>query len=118
MASNMGFMRKFFTHLQQHIFNSTFDPEFSFAEFVDGAKMAYTVIRQLSSNVKDPAKLEILKDMVSPSLLEVLSRLLPISCFYVIVTPGTVVAKWAEIYRTGFEGKCGGLLGVGSQSGG
>ncbi len=61
-----AFQRRFFTH--------SLDPSFSFDEFVEGAKMAYTVIRQISSNIKDPSKLDMLGEMVDPDLLQVISR--------------------------------------------
>jgi hypothetical protein len=60
------FQRNFFTH--------SLDPLFSFDEFIEGAKMAYTVIRQISSNVKDPSKLDLLDGMVDRKLLQVILR--------------------------------------------
>ena len=71
MAANVSFFRRMAVAIQRSVLNGVLDPSFSFEEFLEGAKMAYVVIRQITSNVKDVSQLAVLEGMVRPRLLQV-----------------------------------------------
>ena len=56
---------------QQLIINHFLDRSISFDEFLEGAKLAYTTIRQITSNVKDASQLKVLDGLVSPQQIQV-----------------------------------------------
>jgi hypothetical protein len=71
VAANISIFRRIAINVQKLILREVLDPSFSIEEFIEGAKMAYVVIRQITSNVKDHSQLDVLSGMVSPKLLQV-----------------------------------------------
>ena len=74
-AAKIPLLSRIFYYFQRNFLIYILDPSFSFDEFLEGAKMAYSVIRQISSNVKDPSKFDLLDGMVDPKLLQVIPGL-------------------------------------------
>lgn len=72
VAANISIFRRIAINVQKLILREVLDPSFSIEEFIEGAKMAYVVIRQITSNVKDHSQLDVLSGMVSPKLLQVI----------------------------------------------
>ena len=56
---------------QQGMFNYWLDSSFCFDEFIEGAKLSYVVIRQLTSNVKVVSDLKVLDGLIASHLLQV-----------------------------------------------
>ena len=71
MVANVSMLRRIGTAIQKMAINEYIDPKFSFDEFLEGAKVAYVVIRQITSNVKDATALKVLEGMMRPKLLQV-----------------------------------------------
>ncbi len=69
LLSRIGFF------FQRNFFTRYLDPSFSLDEFLEGAKFSYTIIRHISSNIKDPSRLDLLNGMVDSKLLQVKSCL-------------------------------------------
>jgi uncharacterized membrane protein YukC len=74
-AAKIPLLSRIFYYFQRNFLIYILDPSFSFDEFLEGAKMAYTVIRHISSNVQDPSRLDLLSEMVDSKLLQVKSCL-------------------------------------------
>ncbi len=70
-AVNISMFRRIRVGLQQKFLCEGLDPTFSFKDFLEGAKVAYVVVRQITSNVKEASKLQVLDGMVCPKLLQV-----------------------------------------------
>ena len=66
--ANVGIRQRLWASAAKRLLKNQIDPTFNLAEFVQGAKFAYKIVRQVAANSTRVEHLGVLEPMVSPTL--------------------------------------------------